>query len=229
VGTLKRWMILASMLLLSALITTGHGAPGADAEVDDEPVLSILGSVDQPVNITYGEFAGLPMVTVDATCVCVGPPPFEVGTHEWRGVQLSTLLEMAGARPEAVDVVFHAGDGYVSSLPMEKALSSTTILAVEADGAPLTPGLGYPFRLVVPCWWGYKWVKFVEVVEVVDYDHAGIWEDRGYPDRAEIPECVDEGVKEYVEGPQPASNNLFAAGLILLGIGVSLVMLIARR
>ncbi|MCW3992712.1 MAG: molybdopterin-dependent oxidoreductase [Candidatus Bathyarchaeota archaeon] len=197
--------------------------------MDGGPVLSILGSVERHFNITYGEFTRLPIVTVEATCICVGPPAFEVGTHEWKGVQVSALLELADLKPEAVNVVFIAEDSYVSSLPMEKALSPSTIVAFEADGVPLTRETGYPFRLVVPCWWGYKWVKFVRIIEVVDYDHKGVWENRGYPDHAEIPECVDVGVKEYVEGPRPASTNLASFGLIILGIGVCLAIILGRR
>ena len=42
------------------------------------------------------------------------------------------------------------------------------ILAYEMNGKPLTPGHGFPLRLVVPGWYGIAWVKWLTRIEVMD-------------------------------------------------------------
>ena len=222
-----KFSVSIAVFLSLAVMLSGFGH--AHVEAQEEPVLSIIGLVEKPVNITYSEFYELPMITKEATCTCVGYPPEDVGVnaydvyaHNWTGVQISALLEMVAVKPEAVDVVFHATDGYSSSLSLETAPLSSSIIAVEADGETLTRGTGYPFRLVVPCWWGYKWVKFVDRIEVVDYDHKGTWESSGYPDDAEIPDCIDPEIDEEEKRPIVASPTLAISGIILLGLGIYL-------
>ena len=224
----NRRIFFVSVAVLTALVVVLCGLKQVYAE-EEGPVLSIIGFVEQPVNITYSEFNELPILTEEVTCTCVGPPAFDVYTYNWTGVSVSILLELAGVKPGAVDVVFHASDGYSSSLPVEKALTASTIIAVEANGGPLSRETGYPFMLVVPCWWGYKWVKFVERIEIVDYDHKGIWENRGYPDYAEIPGCVDQEGGEKEERPIVSSIALGISGVLLLGFGVYLARIIWRR
>ena len=225
---MNRRIFFVSAAVLTALVVVLCGSKQTHAE-EEGPMLSIIGFVEQPVNITYSEFNELPMITEEVTCTCVGPPAFDVYAYNWTGVSVSILLELAGVRTGAVDVVFHASDGYSSSLPVEKALTASTIIAVEANGRPLSREAGYPFMLVVPCWWGYKWVKFVERIEIVDYDHKGIWENRGYPDYAEIPGCVDQEGGEKEESPIVFSIALAISSVLLLGLGVYLARIIWRR
>jgi DMSO/TMAO reductase YedYZ molybdopterin-dependent catalytic subunit len=195
--------------------------------VRDEPAISIFGLVDNLVNITYGELMGLPFTSVNATCTCVGWPPEDVGvnayevyTYNWTGVRVSVLLEIAGVKPGALDMVFYASDGFSSSLSLEKANAEDTIIAVLADGEPLTIGTGYPFRLVVPCWWGYKWVKYVERIELVDYDYRGTWESAGFPDEAKIPDCETE---KDEKGLNPVQIGMAASGAALLGMAAYMI------
>lgn len=222
----KRIFFVSTAFFL-AFVVLLSGFEHALAEAQEEPVLSIMGFVERPINITYSEFNQLPMITEEATTTCVGYPPEDLGvnaydvyTYNWTGVQVSVLLEMVTTKPGAVDVVFHATDGYSSSLPLETALQSSTIIAVKANEAPLTRGTGYPFRLVVPCWWGYKWVKYVDRIEVVNYDHKGTWESRGYPDDAKIPDCIHEEITMEKKRPLFFSSTLGISGLILLVLGV---------
>jgi DMSO/TMAO reductase YedYZ molybdopterin-dependent catalytic subunit len=209
--------LLAAVLNVSPVYTQG------------EPVLRIYGLVDRPLNATYSEFLKLPMVSVEASCICVGAPPdnpgvnsFLVYTYNWTGVRVSTLLELAGVQEGAVDVVFGDNTQYSSSLFLQAALSPDVILAVYADGEVINRDQGYPFRLVVPCWWGYKWVKYVERIEVVDYDHLGFWESHGYPDDARIPDCSYTVSEPRVFSP--ASQGLMFLGLLCVAASILLSM-----
>ena len=49
------------------------------------------------------------------------------------------------------------------------------------NGVKLPPERGFPFQLVAEDKWGYKWVKWIEQLEVSsDASYRGYWEQRGY-------------------------------------------------
>jgi len=159
--------------------------------------LIIKGLVSNPLNITYNEVQSLPMITENVSLQCVYAPYGRIYT--WTGVPLFYLLNLAGIQPNAKEVVFYAEDGFSSSLTIEKAMHPTTILALKVNGTALPyqdnyfegglPG-GYPYKVVVPCKYGYKWVGWIDAIEVVDYDYKGFYESRGFSDEADIPNCA---------------------------------------
>src|SRR5262245_9390579 len=81
--------------------------------------LSVDGEVERPLSLTLDELRALPAVEVVSTMECAGngrallapravsqPWLLEaVGTGRWRGVAVRTVLELAGPRDSAVDVV----------------------------------------------------------------------------------------------------------------------------
>jgi DMSO/TMAO reductase YedYZ molybdopterin-dependent catalytic subunit len=100
-----------------------------------------------------------------------------VGTAKWTGVPLARVLERAGgAGPGAVRVVFHAVGGYSDSLPLAKALEPTTVVAYGMNDRSLPRAHGFPARIIVPGIYGMKNVKWLERIEVVDYDYRGYWQ-----------------------------------------------------
>jgi DMSO/TMAO reductase YedYZ molybdopterin-dependent catalytic subunit len=48
------------------------------------------------------------------------------------------------------------------------------------DGQPIPQKLGGPVRLVVPKMYAYKSVKWLQAIELIDKEHIGYWELRGY-------------------------------------------------
>jgi hypothetical protein len=117
------------------------------------------------------------------TLKCVAGPQ---GTANWTGVRLSAILDMAGLKTESREIVFHAEDGFSSSLEIVDATQPDVILAYEMNGETLPVDHGFPVRLVVPGKFGYKWVKWIVAIQVVDYDYKGYWESRGYDDDADV-------------------------------------------
>ena len=88
---------------------------------------------------------------------------------EWTGAPLSLLLEEAGGvKPEARYVVFHAVDGWYESIDMFEVVHPQTILAYGLNGEELPVGNGAPLRLRVERQCGYKNIKFIQSIEVVD-------------------------------------------------------------
>lgn len=152
---------------------------------DFEWSLLVDGFVQRPLNLTLGELAAMPRSTVYAELYClpaVGSSGVLVDHGNWTGVRLELVLEKAGVSPQAVKVAFYAEDGFTTDLTVTTAMREDTVLAYEKDGKPLPEKL----RLAVPSMWGYKWIKWLIHIEVVDYDFKGRYESRGFPDNAEI-------------------------------------------
>ena len=117
-----------------------------------------------------------------------------VGTAEWTGVPLKTILEKAGVRDSAVEVVLEGADrgeikdppkspGEISfsrSLPVEKALTDNILLAYEMNGERLAPEHGFPVRAVVPGWYGMAWVKWLERIVVTEEPFTGFFQTADY-------------------------------------------------
>jgi hypothetical protein len=69
---------------------------------------------------------------------------------------------------------------------MEDVSEDDVLLAYMMNGETLPEEHGFPLRLVAPDKAGYKWVKWVVRMEVVDYDYKGYWESRGWDDDADL-------------------------------------------
>ena len=207
---------------LLLVIVLAFCIPAVSAQ--DEPVLRIYGSVRNPINITYTEFQQLPMVSVNASVICVGSPPetpglnsYVVYTYNWTGVRLSDILALVEPTEAAMDISFGDFTLYSSSIPLNE-IRDDMILAIYADGETLTREQGYPFRVVLPCYWGYKWVKYVEHIEITDYDHLGYWESHQYPDDGRIPDCSSVAVNPEVFTYQAIAIILSGVALIIASV-----------
>ena len=152
----------------------------------DNYALVIDGLVNNPLTITYDELIRMPTKTIIGIIECVSDPFFLNATVEWTGVPLKYILSMAGVESNATKVILYGADGYTSDLPLWKAMEDDTLVVFMADGQPLLATHGYPVRLYVPRWWGYKSVKWLVKITVTDENYLGYWESRGYPDIARV-------------------------------------------
>ncbi len=186
--------ILVTILSL-CLTGIGFGQPEVSAEGGGDNLV-VSGLVSNSLNLTYAEVESLPMVSEVASLKCVWasePQPFV-----WTGVPLFYLLNLSGVLPNVKEVVFRGQDNFSSSLVLDKAMHPTTILALKVNGTTLPAvdgypgGLagGYPYKVVVPCKQGYKWVGWIDEIELVDYDYKGTYESLGFSDEADIPNCT---------------------------------------
>ena len=146
--------------------------------------LAIDGLADSPQSYTYEDVTALPSEERLLRLYCVEGWNANI---LWKGVPLKTLLESADPQGEANTVIFHAVDGYTTSMPLQEILDHNLILAYVANGIALPPEMGYPFIFVAEDKWGYKWARWVNRIELSSDDsYEGYWESNGYSNSADL-------------------------------------------
>jgi DMSO/TMAO reductase YedYZ molybdopterin-dependent catalytic subunit len=155
-------------------------------EIDvDSYMLRITGLVTNSTSYTYDEALNMyqhykKVVTLD----CV--EGWSV-TILWEGLLISDLLAEAEPLENAEVVIFHAYDGYTTSLPIDYIKDNDILIAYKMNDVVLPPERGFPFQLVAESKWGYKWIKWITEIELSDdVDYRGYWESRGYSNSADL-------------------------------------------
>jgi DMSO/TMAO reductase YedYZ molybdopterin-dependent catalytic subunit len=100
----------------------------------------------------------------------------------WEGVMVKDLLAEAEPLANAEVLIFHAYDGYTTSLPIDYITDNDILMAYKMNDVILPPERGFPFQLVAESKVGYKWIKWITEIELSDdADYRGYWESRGFP------------------------------------------------
>src|SRR4051812_29049918 len=215
-------------------------------EVDlDHWRLSVDGCVARPRRWSFDELTALPERTVFATVECAGNGRSFLSPHvhgvpwgagaighaEWTGVPLRLVLEQAGVKPGAVEVLFTGADRgseadhpepmpFARSLPLAKALDPDTLLAVRMNGELLEPSHGYPLRLFVPGWYGVASVKWLTRIAVVDRPFKGYYQSVKYTIRRQ----AGSGIETVIIGPMALKSEVLRPRAdSVLGVGLNRV------
>lgn len=141
--------------------------------------LAVGGLVITPLSLSLDDLKALPQTTLVRDFQCV--TGWRVPQVHWSGVRLSELLLRAGLRPGAAALRFRSFDGaYTESLTLDEAQRPDIIIALTMLGAPVTHDHGGPVRLYVAPMYGYKSIKWLAGIDVVDKVEPGYWEQYGY-------------------------------------------------
>jgi DMSO/TMAO reductase YedYZ molybdopterin-dependent catalytic subunit len=169
----------------------------------------VEGHVDRPFEISFDELRRLESRTITALLECAGNgrvflQPLQAGLRweqggvsngEWTGIPLATLLDRAGVRSGAVEVILEGYDtgrvglpspssageiSFARSLPLEKARSADVLLAWQMNGEDLTPYHGFPVRVVVAGWYGMASIKWLKRIVVTDRPYNGYFQTFAY-------------------------------------------------
>ena len=158
--------------------------------------LTITGLVDSSFSLNWEALQQWPAVYSDTILMyCV--EGWEVWGN-WRGILVKELLQPARPQDSAKYVLFHCVDGYTTALEVPYLEKYNSILAYEVNGKPLQKHDGFPLRLTAFGKLGYKWAKWVTKLEVISQPQKGYWEQRNYPDLAN----VSLSRRKYYEGEQ---------------------------
>jgi DMSO/TMAO reductase YedYZ molybdopterin-dependent catalytic subunit len=143
----------------------------------------VFGEVEQPVTLSWDELRRLPAteITVDIHCVT----RWSRFDTSFRGVHWRELAKLVRPKPTTRFVVAHAEQGFTSNVPLALLEDEHSLIAYEADGAPLAPEHGWPLRLVVPQRYFWKSAKWLRAIELTATDRPGFWERYGYHNDAD--------------------------------------------
>jgi sulfane dehydrogenase subunit SoxC len=188
--------------------------------------LSIEGDgIDKPYTLTYQDLLSMPTTSVTRYIECAGNGrsfydtmmknpasggQWRLGAYgiaEWTGVKVSDLLNKAGMKSNALQVMATGLDSTNVRRPIsvEKAMADDTILAYKMNGEILPTDHGFPARMVVPGTVGVNNIKWVGKITV---STTPIWTDWNtklyvligpdYQPDPKIPESLGPAVNEQV-------------------------------
>jgi DMSO/TMAO reductase YedYZ molybdopterin-dependent catalytic subunit len=161
--------------------------------------LELNGLVQNRASWRMQGLLGFPAHEQQTTLMCIsnGLDGGLISNAIWKGVPLRDLLGRAAPLPNAARVRFHGVDNYTDTIPLEKAMEPTTLLAYDMNGVRLPHRHGYPLRAIVPGYFGEKHVKWLTRIELTDASAKGFYEAQGWgPDfivptrsRIDVPEA----------------------------------------
>ncbi len=141
--------------------------------------LTIRGLVDRPATLTLDDLDRLPQTPLVRDFQCV--TGWRVPAVPWSGVALADLLDRVGVQPRATALRFGSFDGvYTESLTLDQARRRDVLVATSMLGGPVSRDHGGPVRLYVAPMYGYKWIKWLDRIELVTGVQPGYWELQGY-------------------------------------------------
>ena len=188
--------------------------------------LKIAGRVAKPLELTLEEIKKRPRRSIPVTMECAGngralfaprrisqPWLLEaIGTAEWTGTPLRSILQDARVSADAAEIVFTGLDQgvegdqiqfYQRSLTVDEATRDEVLLVYEMNGEPLPPQHGYPLRLLMPGWYGMASVKWLDRIEAVAEPFQGYQMARAYR------------YAQTADGPGEAVNLIRARALMI--------------
>ena len=216
--------------------------------------LRIEGEVEKPFEIDYEELVKLPSKKIPVTLECAGnnrnflEPKVKgvqwglgaVGNAEWTGVALSTLLDRAGVKSTAREIILEGADrgkledpksppgelNFARSIPIEKA--QDVLLAYKMNDVDLPPEHGFPLRAIVPGWYAMASIKWLQRIVLTAQPFNGyyqtldyaFWKRRG--NNAELVPLSEMEIKAEIARPRegetvPANSSVRVNGAAWTG------------
>ena len=154
--------------------------PGFDPKRWD---FRVWGEVENEIRLSWDEFQKLDQKLVQADMHCV--TTWSKLDQKWEGIPFSKIVELAKPKPSAKFVISHCEHGFTANVPIEATQSDDVLIALRANGAPLTPDHGAPARLVIPQLYAWKSAKWLRGIEFRANDAPGFWERNGYNNRGD--------------------------------------------
>src|SRR5690242_16386602 len=167
--------------------------------------LNVRGLVDRQLSLSLRDLSRMPSQTRVVTLECAGNGRSQlnpkvkgeqwnfgaVSTAEWTGVPLMEVLDRAGIKPGAHQVLFRGVDSgpvdgvseslrFERSLDIDDARGADVLLAYAMNGEPLPVQHGYPVRVIVPSWYAVASVKWLAEIEVIGEAFQGHYQTGAY-------------------------------------------------
>src|SRR5437773_2092613 len=218
--------------------------------------LRVEGEVERPFEINYGELIKLESQKIPVTLECGGnnrnflDPKVKgvqwglgaVGNAEWTGVPSSILLDRAGIKPSAREIILEGADRgkledpkspageikFSRSIPLEKARD--VLLAYKMNDVDLPAEHGFPVRAIVPGWYAVASIKWLQRIIVTDRPFNGYYQTLDYSywkregELAELMPLREMAIKAQITRPSegetvPANSDVCVHGAAWCGDG----------
>jgi DMSO/TMAO reductase YedYZ molybdopterin-dependent catalytic subunit len=146
----------------------------------------VFGRVKNELRWTWDEFKKLDeeartLVTADMHCVTT----WSRLDQKWEGIPFKLIVDRAMPLEDAKFVIAHSEHGFTANTPLEFCLRDDCLIALRANGEPLSAEHGQPARLVVPRLYAWKSAKWLRGIEFSATDKPGFWERNGYHNRGD--------------------------------------------
>ncbi|MCF8009319.1 MAG: molybdopterin-dependent oxidoreductase [Halanaerobiales bacterium] len=154
-------------------------------EVDIEKYrLVIDGLVDNQKEYKYEELQNINHIKKVITLNCVTGWSVKA---LWEGIPLKVLFDEIKIKSSANTVIFYSPDGYSTSLPLSYIMENNIMIADKVNDLQLPPEQGFPFQLIAEQKYGYKWIRWINRIELSDNpEFLGYWEEKGYSNSANL-------------------------------------------
>ncbi len=182
--------------------------------------LRIFGRVDQEVEFTFEDLINRDdLIERDITISCVSNQVGDklAGTARWIGVPLKNLLDEAGIKSGADQLVSRSVDGMTIGTATDSAMDTEdAMIAIGMNGEPLPVEHGFPARMIIPGLYGYvsacKWIVEIEVTTFDAFD--AYWVERDWDREAPIKvfSRIDtpQGLRPIKSGPRMVAGIAWA-------------------
>src|SRR6266404_8398697 len=144
--------------------------------------LEVNGLVQTPRTYRIQDLDALTQIDQETTLMCIsnGLDAGLMSNAVWNGIVLRDFIDPAGPLAGAQRVRLYGVDNYTDTIPIDKALEPTTLLAWAMNGVDLPHRHGYPLRAIVPGYFGEKHVKWLTRIELTGADAKGFYETQGW-------------------------------------------------
>src|SRR5438046_8684553 len=144
--------------------------------------LEVIGMVQHPRTYRLLDLKEVEMVDQETPLMCINNE-LDAGLMSnavWRGIPMADWLQASAPLPGAERVRLHGVDNYTDTVPFQKAMSPTTLVALMMNGVDLPDRHGFPARAIVPGYFGEKHVKWLTRIEVTKANVKGFYETQGW-------------------------------------------------
>lgn len=132
--------------------------------------------------VTYEQLLSLPRTNRYVTLRCVSNTLQSdlMSTAYWTGIRPEQIIDRRALPSDIVEAAVIGIDGHGDSFAVDYLFLDEVLLAIGMNGRTLNRDHGFPVRLLVPRYYGFKNVKWISEIAFRNKPYFGTWPKMGY-------------------------------------------------